>query len=217
LSGSVGAVIFDLDGVLVDSFLFWLELMNRASSRFGSAPVTAAALRRSWGQTVHADAREFFRGVPAEEVIALYAEIAPMVVDAIEVVPGALEAVQAIDASGVATGVVTNTDAAVADLLLSTLDFVFEVVVPAGGSLSPKPAPDSLLYACASLAVSPAATVYVGDTNTDRLAALNAGTRFVGFHTEATVQIQHLAHLPAAIARVGNVPAPGTRGRVREG
>jgi phosphoglycolate phosphatase len=67
----------------------------------------------------------------------------------------------------------------------------------------PKPHPDVLLEALARLGgVAPADAVYVGDAESDRLAAEAAGVRFVGVGATpwTPVQVPALADLPALLA-----------------
>src|SRR5438105_4407538 len=65
---SVSAVLFDLDGVLVDTYEAWFSLMNAAVRDMGFPPVARERFRASWGQSTEADARDFFPGRAVEEV-----------------------------------------------------------------------------------------------------------------------------------------------------
>ena len=84
------------------------------------------------------------------------------------------------------------------------LDGVFDAVASARDKVRPKPAPDILELCLARAAVAAGRAVYVGDSETDRIAAEAAGIHFIGVGERAahTIQIKLLDELPAAIERL---------------
>jgi len=84
------------------------------------------------------------------------------------------------------------------------LDGVFDAVASARDKVRPKPAPDILELCLARAAVAAARAVYVGDSDTDRIAATAAGTHFIGVGERAphTHQIMTLGELPTALERL---------------
>ena len=90
------AVLFDLDGVLVDSREVWFRLLNAAAERFGAPPIDAAAFEAMWGQGVDADAKTL--DCPIDRLEAFYNEHFMSFSEALVVDPAAgrvLERVQA--------------------------------------------------------------------------------------------------------------------------
>lgn len=124
--------------------------------------------------------------------------------DRVRLLPTAQAAVAAVDAAGLASGVVTNqsgigrglltaTDAhAVADrieYLLGGFDvWVMCPHVPDERCRCRKPQPGALLTACAILGVPPHQAGYVGDIGSDVGAAQAAGLRSILVPTAATRQ-----------------------------
>jgi len=84
------------------------------------------------------------------------------------------------------------------------LDGLFDAVASARDKVRPKPAPDILELCLTRAAVAAGRAVYVGDSETDRIAAEAAGTHFiaVGQRAAHTNQIGLLGELPAALERL---------------
>ena len=69
----VKAVLFDMDGTLVDSSDAWFALFNRARERFGKAPVAREVFERDvWGCPFEEELRMFFPDVDGEDVLGIW-------------------------------------------------------------------------------------------------------------------------------------------------
>jgi HAD superfamily hydrolase (TIGR01509 family) len=170
LSSSVEAVVFDLDGVLLDSEQLWneakREVVEEAGGRWRedaprammgmSSPEWAGFLRDSLGVALKLD--EINRLVVAR-MEALYRERLPLL-------PGAVEAVPAL-AGRWPLGLASSSNREIIDLALSLAGFegVFEVTVSSEEVARGKPAPDVYVEACRRLGVSPARSVAVEDSS----------------------------------------------------
>jgi phosphoglycolate phosphatase len=176
------AVLFDLDGTLVDTAPDMARTVNAMRTRRGLAPVPTAQVRAqvsngargmivaAFGITVeHPD----FQGM-REEFLEIYAGnlcIDSRLFDGMEKLLGDL------DAEGIAWGVVTNKFERFARPLIAGLDLASRAAVVVGGDTCPrpKPFPDPLLHAAAAMGVAPMNTLYVGDDVRDVQAARAAG------------------------------------------
>jgi phosphoglycolate phosphatase len=178
------AVLFDLDGTLLDSRLSIRETMNRVLAERGQPIFSKAELEREIGK-------------PLREILAAKCSD-PAVVEAmahryreaygesgwftVRVYQGLEEVVRELRRRGRPVGIVTSkgqqeTETLLADLgLLGLLDAVVgdDDVRP----LKPDPAP--LVEACRQLGVEPADAVLVGDTRFDVGCAKAAGAWAVG-------------------------------------
>ena len=78
---------------------------------------------------------------------------------------------------------------------------IFDAVASARDQVRPKPAPDIVELCLARAGVAAARAVYVGDSETDRIAAEAAGTHFIGVGDRVAHdhRIDHLAELPERI------------------
>ncbi len=180
------AVLFDLDGVLADSFDVWLAVLAECRARRGLRPLEAGDVRAIWGQGIVADCETLFPGTDPRHLAREYADGFARHIERVRAMPGARETVAALAARGVPLALVTNSPRAMARRVLQALalDPAFEVV--AAGDEVPRGKPDPALVRLAleRLGVAPAAGVMVGDTPADLEAASRAGVPAVGFRLD---------------------------------
>jgi len=178
----VGAVVFDLDGVLVDSEERWNaareELVSESGGRWRddatrammgmSTPEWAAYLRDELG--VDMDAGEIAREVTAR-MIAGYRRSLPLL-------PGADDAVRSLGARW-PLGLASSAGREVVECVLAQTGWSFAAVVSSEEVEHGKPAPDVYLEAARRLDVSPARCVAIEDSSNGLRAAAAAGIRVV--------------------------------------
>lgn len=169
------AVLFDMDGTLVDTERLWWEAVEQVAGR----ALTEADQPEVLGRPVEYTAAwlSATTGTPAAELAdALHREFADRVRTGIVPRPGALDLLDALAREGVPTALVTASPRAVADTVLEALGASrFAVSVTADDTACTKPAPDPYLAACRALGVDPAACVAVEDTETGVASAEAAG------------------------------------------
>ncbi|MGW7242749.1 HAD-IA family hydrolase [Streptomyces sp. NPDC054804] len=169
------AVLFDMDGTLVDTERLWWEAVERVAGRtLGEADEPDVL-----GRPVEYTAQWLAGGTGrsgADLAAELHREFADRVRTGIVPRPGALDLLDALAAAGVPTALVTASPRAVADLVLAALGAGrFAASVTADDTGRTKPAPDPYLAACRALGVDPAACVAVEDTETGVASAEAAG------------------------------------------
>jgi HAD superfamily hydrolase (TIGR01509 family) len=191
------AVLFDLDGVLIDSYDVWFSVMNAAARHFGYPPVTAEAFRESWGQGMEADRETFFPRHEVEELAAWYDAHFADHLEHLVVSPGVPALFARLHARGLPSAVVTNTPNPLARELVVRAGARVDAVVGANDVARAKPAPDMVLHACALLGVEPARALLVGDSRFDRDAARGAGVRFAGLGIDGDLRLERLEQLEA--------------------
>lgn len=191
------AVLFDLDGVLVDSHQVWFRLLNAAAVRFGAPPIDADAFRGMWGQGVDADAE--YMGCAVDPLERFYHDHFMRFGDALGVDPAAAPVLERARAADLRTAVVTNTPTGLARDIVAAARLAPELVVGGSDVPRPKPAPDMLLRACVLAGVLPSESVMIGDSAFDRRAAAGAGMRFVGLRLDGDRRIERLEELPALL------------------
>ncbi|MEV7888221.1 HAD-IA family hydrolase [Streptomyces sp. NPDC088357] len=187
------AVLFDMDGTLVDTERLWWEAVEQVAGR----TLTEADQPEVLGRAVEDTAAwlSAATGTPAAELAdALHREFADRVRTGIVPRPGALDLLGALAREGVPTALVTASPRAVADTVLEALGAArFAVSVTADDTPRTKPAPDPYLAACRALGVDPAACVAVEDTETGVASAEAAGC--------AVLAVPSLAPIAAAPGR----------------
>lgn len=93
--------------------------------------------------------------------------------------PGVRETLAELDSMGVKLGVVTSKDAPRTKAVLSQLDIDFKSIQSPNDRFRGKPAPDYILVAMAEAGEDPDDSIYVGDMETDWMAARRAGIDYV--------------------------------------
>ena len=216
---AIAGVIFDLDGVLVDSEIWWDEVRALFAERHGrswSAADQAAVMganSAAWARTMHQRleldmADDEIERVIVDGVVERYrTEGAPLI-------DGAVDAVRRIAAERpVALASSAHRDVIAAALDATGLTATFEVVVSSDEVAHGKPAPDVYFEAARRLGVDPAACLVVEDSYNGVQAARAAGMTVVlvpnrsvppapGTAEVADVVLERLADLdPGAIER----------------
>jgi len=186
------AVLFDLDGVFVESHQVWFHVMRAIARKFGYPDITPQQMQRAWGQGIAEDARIFYPGLSVRELEHEYNLLFPQNLAHLAVEPDGAVTVAALRANRILVGVVTNSPAAVARAMLERAQIASDVLVCGTDVSEPKPAPDGILKALTLLDVSVHDAVYIGDTKFDREAARRAAIGFVGYRIDGDARIETL-------------------------
>jgi HAD superfamily hydrolase (TIGR01509 family) len=181
------AVVFDLDGLLVESESRWTIAEQRVVAELGGT-WDLELKRRMLGTSLSqaAETMAEWVGVPPERAPEIALAVLDGVLDAVEehgadAMPGA-RALVADLAGKVPLAVASNSTRQLVGAVLraSGLPDVWDAVVCAGDGLRPKPEPDVYLAACRELAVAPERSLALEDSPTGVAAARAAGMRVIG-------------------------------------
>ncbi len=179
----VRAILFDLDGVLVDSLDAWAGVVNEVRRDLGYATLSESEVLSYFGQGVEDDVKNLYPGRSADDIRRRYDEAMPRHVGRMRLGRGVFEVLARLRARGLKTAVVTNTQATLAREILARtgLEGRVDALAAAGEGLPEKPRPDLLFSALARLGVGPGAARMVGDTDYDATAARAAGVPYLYF------------------------------------
>ena len=188
--GDIEAVLFDLDGTLVDSVPDLALAVDAMLADLGRPPAGEARVRRWVGNGAERLVKRALTGAmdgepPADELqraLPLFFEHYQRHLDRhSRLYPGVEECLRALQAHGLALGLVTNKPERFVAPLLDSLGIADCFAVTVGGDTlaEKKPHPAPLLHAARQLGVTPEATVMVGDSRNDVLAARRAGMAVV--------------------------------------
>jgi 2-phosphoglycolate phosphatase len=181
----IRAVLFDLDGTLLDTAPDLIRAVNRLRLQHGLAAVPPAVVRpfvskggRAMIQAAFHDWDEAARAPLLQPFLDLYRE--EIVVDTC-LFEGFGATLAALEARGLALAIVTNKPEWLTTAVLAEtgLDRRFDVVICGDTLPEKKPHPAPVLEACRRLGMAPAEAVMVGDDQRDIDAALAAGTRSI--------------------------------------
>ena len=184
----INAVVFDLDGTLLDTLPDIADAMNRALTTLGYESVSTEQYRDrvGWGARVlvektlpaedHSDSLiqrcldEFqreYRAQPATNTVAYN---------------GVLRLLQELSRRGVALSIISNKPDELTQLVVKELlsDYRFAFVIGDHPDYAKKPDPQTTLLALQAMGVSAERSAFVGDSDVDMATAQAAGTLAVG-------------------------------------
>lgn len=177
------AVIFDLDGTLLDTEPDFTLILNQMLARHGKPPSNGQAVRKFVSAGAASVIRQGFGMTEddprlpdlLQEFLTLYSEQIPQTTAGLFVDIDLL--IAALNEMGLSWGIMTNKHRRFSEPLLKR----FENFATMGALVCPddvgvgKPDPKGILRACELLGVPPQACAYVGDHPRDIEAARNAG------------------------------------------
>ena len=173
------ALLFDLDGTLLDTIDLLLDCME-----YAFAGRTVVPSREAWTASIGTPLRGAMRdwGVAEQEIEAVVARYRAHQDVHLErmtrVFPGTHDVLRWARAEGHALGVVTSKGRGMTDRSLRHVGLAdaFDVVVAADDTTRHKPDPAPVHHALAQLGIAPAQALFVGDSTHDMHAGRAAGT-----------------------------------------
>jgi pyrophosphatase PpaX len=174
-------VLFDLDGTLLDSIRLIIDSYHHTLAAHGLPPRTDAHWLAGIGTPLWVQFREFATDAALmARMVETYRDYNIANHDRqVRAYPGAVEAVRALRAAGVRTGLVTSKMRTGAERGLRFLELAdaMDVVVAVDDVANPKPHPEPLLHAARRLGVGLDGTLFVGDSVHDMHCGRAAGAR----------------------------------------
>jgi HAD superfamily hydrolase (TIGR01509 family) len=200
------AVVFDNDGLLLDTESVWTraeqDLFERHGTEFTpadkrelvgtSAEIAGGVLERRLGQP----------GRAAELIEELNALVVAELEHGVEAMIGARELLLRLRERGTPIGLVSNSPLPFVQrsLELAGFDDCFDIVLSAHEVAAPKPAPDPYLEACRRLGVEPGPEVIaLEDSPTGVAAARAAGLTVIGIPSIDGVALDEAHHLAESL------------------
>lgn len=185
LSG-VRAVLFDLDGTLLDSAPDLAGAANALRERRGLAPLALERYRAHTGSGARGMLRVAFDIEPGHEAfdalrLQFFAEYQDRLTVQTRLFDGVERLIDGLSVAGLSWGVVTNKGARFTDPLTQAFPLLASAAAVISGDTTPytKPHPAPLLEAARRLGVPPPDCLYVGDDLRDIQAGRSAGMRTV--------------------------------------
>jgi HAD superfamily hydrolase (TIGR01509 family) len=200
---TIGLIIFDCDGVLVDSEPLACAVVARELSDAG-VPITGEEIAQRYAgvaaATMYADIEHRWqRSLPDDLPARVRSRTLDAFADGLQAMPGVRTLLPRLDP--VALCVASSSDLTRVTRALSMTDllrFFDDHIYSASQVRHGKPAPDLFLFAADRMGVSPQQSLVVEDSVAGVTAARAAGMMSIGFHGGSHCGADHRARLEAA-------------------
>ncbi len=191
------AILFDMDGVLVDSLDSWWMALNSALQRFKHKEITREEfITTFWGH----DLKDNLKRLQLNPKVASFCNVTyGNHIDYIRIYPDTEETLEQL--SPYQKAIITNTPTDCTRQILKKFNIgqYFKEIITSDDVEKAKPDPEIVFTACARLSVNPKTVVLVGDTESDVKAGRAAGCMVVGLNTPADITIHRLLELPGLL------------------
>jgi HAD superfamily hydrolase (TIGR01509 family) len=196
LSGRAAAVLFDMDGLLIDSEPLWTVAEVELAATLGAAwstelkasiigtrlDVAVPAILDWYGAPAGPDAVAGAMAFLLRRMVELFATTLPMM-------PGALDLVDAVRRLGVPTGLVSSSYRVLVDAALGSIGAGrFDVTLAGDEVVRAKPSPEPYLRACELLGVAAKQVVVLEDAPSGVAAGEAAGATVVAVPSIAPIE-----------------------------
>ncbi|OIO71624.1 MAG: phosphoglycolate phosphatase [Zetaproteobacteria bacterium CG_4_9_14_3_um_filter_49_83] len=174
------AVLFDLDGTLLDGFAPITYALNKTLIEFGLEPMDEVAIQRHTGRGECSMISLF--GDRREEAGKRFLEFHDEKLFDVTPMAEATEMLEMLHQQGLKLAIVTSKSQIRADQQLAHLGWTdyFGSIIGLTPQRRQKPDPHTIYLACEALQVSPEHALMIGDGIADMKAAVNASTTAVG-------------------------------------
>jgi HAD superfamily hydrolase (TIGR01509 family) len=191
----IDAVIFDLDGTLIDSIEIYFRIVDIVFERLNLPPVSREAMLEAikdgdfdWDCVLPDDVKDLKDEIISNAVEIIYEIYPQMFGKDLKLISGADRVLKCISGDGVKVGLVTSTPQQgmvykMQPLKIAGVDKLFEAIITTDDVQKKKPAAEPLVECVRRLQVDANRSVYVGDTRVDIKAGKAAGMRTIGVLT----------------------------------
>ena len=187
------AILFDMDGVLVDTLNAWWLSLNISLKAFNyKIIIREEFIEKYWGHDLYDNLKTM--NIPLK--VGTYCNnVYGEHIDMIKIYPETKDTLQKLNKYK--KSIITNTpkDSAVQILKRFDIEKYFEFILTSDDVTMAKPNPEIVLKSCKMLNANPTEVVLVGDTESDVKAGKAAGCNVIGINVDADYTISNLSEL----------------------
>lgn len=209
-NGQLQAVLFDMDGLLVDSEPLWFEVEHAVMSRLGGdwteqdqRALVGGSLHRSVDYLLSRASRPASHDEVADWLIGGMADLLSS--REVTVMPGAIDLLRQVRAAGIPQALVTSSERVIMEAVLASLarhDIAFSVTVCGADVDNPKPHPEPYLRAAGLIGAEPKFCVALEDSPNGTASAEAAGCATVVIPSLIPVQDQPGRLVASSLAEI---------------
>jgi len=192
------AVIFDLDGVIIDSFDLWFRVFNKLREKHKLKAYTIAQFKKNvWGGSVDNDAKNHFNNIDVNDLKKEYLKLIIKNISESKLLSNAIEVLNKIKKKGLKVGLITNNFTSFVEKVLEhhKIKNKFDAIITADDVEKPKPNAEGIFKLCKKLNLRPDETILVGDSVYDVQAGQAAGCFVIGLEVHGDLIISELKDL----------------------
>ena len=187
------AILFDMDGVLVDSLDAWWLSLNSSLEAYNKQKISRDEfIKKYWGHDLYDNIKKM--NLPLE-IANFCNNVYGKNIDKIKIYKETKTTLEKL--GDYKKAIITNTpkDCALQILKKFNIDNFFDFVMTSDDVINAKPNPEIVLKACKHLKVEPKDVILVGDTDSDVKAGKKAGCIIVGINIDSDYTIKSLSEL----------------------
>jgi HAD superfamily hydrolase (TIGR01549 family) len=195
------ALLFDLDGVLVDSVDAWLAALNTAMKISGNRLISKKEfIENYWGFDLNNTISKI--GLD-KKIVAICNKSYENHINKVRLMPEVKETLEKL--INYKKGIITNTPK---DRTMQVIDKLnlgnyFSTIVTSDDVENSKPSPEIIFKACKNLNVKSEEVVSIGDTLSDVKAGKAAGCTVIGLNIQADYKIEKISEIIKIIDQLG--------------
>lgn len=182
----ISTILFDVDGVLLDSNTFLAEIHRKTAKELGLRVPTIHEILRLFGKEWGTIIQTLWPGIDSENFKKTYTRVGNLENVVISPIKNAVEITKKLKNSGFKLAIVSARPEIYVVEPLKKSGFkleLFDVVISADDTKNHKPHPEPLIHACRRLNINPKEAVYVGDSLIDYESAKSAKLKFIAVLT----------------------------------
>ena len=187
------AILFDMDGVLVDSIDSWWKSLNHALKHYNEPEMSLEEFKdKYWGHDLYENLEKMKL---SQEVGNFCNNIYHKYLEEIKIYKNAKETLEKLNSYKKA--IITNTPKDCTDQILKNFEIrkYFDKIFTSSDVSRPKPSPEIVNLALKTFDLKPSDVVLVGDTNSDVKAGKKAGCKVIGIKVTGDYTIDNISEL----------------------
>lgn len=200
----MNAIVFDFDGTLANTLPICFYAFQSVFKEFDKRELSSDTIKEMFGPSETGIIRNNLLHPNKEEAIEyFYQNYLESHKSLVDVNPDILELLKSLKEADIKTGIFTGKAKRSLDISLKALNMegLFDVIITGDDVIKPKPDPEGLLKALSLLQVENSEAIYIGDSDADILAGVQANVYTIGVQWLPEYQTSTFSEQPDVIIK----------------